>query len=77
MVLESEARSPAIQTLRKYPIFCCLPVFTYLKSIAVSFYHCQPAVSMIQVGVVVINRASHLYDPGSSPHVGWDLSISI
>ena len=21
--------------------------------------------------------ASHLYDPGSSPHVGWDLSISI
>ena len=30
-----------------------------------------------QVGVVVISRASHLYDPGSSPHVGWDLSISI
>ena len=23
-----------------------------------------------QVGVVVISRASHLYDPGSSPHVG-------
>ena len=22
------------------------------------------------VGVVVISRASHLYDPGSSPHVG-------
>ena len=30
-----------------------------------------------QVGVVGISRASHLYDPGSSPHVGWDLSISI
>ena len=23
-----------------------------------------------QVGVVIISRASHLYDPGSSPHVG-------
>ena len=33
--------------------------------------------SRSQVGVVVISRASHLYDPGSSPHVGWDLSISI
>ena len=30
-----------------------------------------------QVGVVVISPPSHLYNPGSSPHVGWYLSISI
>ena len=29
-----------------------------------------------QVGVVFISYASNLYDPGSSPPVGWDLLIS-
>ena len=45
MVPESKACSPVIQILRKYPIFCCLPFFTYLKSIAetLQFYQCQPA----------------------------------
>ena len=34
MVLASKICSPVVQILSKYPIFCCLPFFTYLKSIA-------------------------------------------
>ena len=45
MVLASKACVPVIQILRKDPIFCCLPFFTYLKSIAETllFYQCQLA----------------------------------
>ena len=48
MVLASKICSPVVQILSKYPIFCCLPFFTYLKSIAEAllFYQCQPALSI-------------------------------
>ena len=48
MVLESKACSPIIQILRKYPVFCCLPFFTYFKTIikTLPFYKYQPALSI-------------------------------
>ena len=52
MVLESKPcfPLPVIEILRKYPIFCCLPIFTYLKSIAetLPFYQCRPAFSIFE-----------------------------
>ena len=47
---------------------------TYRSDKKISFYSHWNQGS--QVGAVVITRASHLYDQGSSPHMGWDLSIS-
>ena len=39
MIVESKDCSPVVQILKKYPIFCCLLFFTYLKSIAETLPH--------------------------------------